>query len=218
MKLLWLDFETTGLDPERDAILEIGIVEADFLDPFTALSRYSVALHYSKQGEYELRQMVGVSPPHMVAASKGDGYGQLVTCMTHHANGYMSDVVYKMHKESGLWDECDRSIHLLWQVENYLVSKYGEFMLLPEDEKPILAGSSVHFDHSFIKRHMPKFNEVLSYRHYDTRTIQLFCRSLGMPKIPKKLAHRALDDIDEAMSCGRECVAWLTKQQFTGVE
>ena len=195
MKLLWLDIESTGLDPERDAILEIGIIEADFLDPFVGLSRFSIVIHYSRQGEYDLRE------------KEIDGSGQLVTKMTHHVNGYMADAVYKMHKESGLWDECARSIHELWKVEKYLVSKYGDASNL--DERPILAGSSVHFDHSFIKRHMPKFNEVLSYRHYDTRTIQLFCQSLGMSKIPKKLAHRALDDIDEAMNCGQECVAWL---------
>lgn len=196
MKLLWLDLETTGLDPERDAILEIGIVEADFLDPFTSLSRYSVVLHYSKQCETEIRQF-------------DEGFGHMRSVMTHHVNGYMDDAVYKMHKESGLWDECNQSILKLWQVESELLSKYGKGVILSGEEKLILAGSSVHFDHSFIKRHMPKFNEVLSYRHYDTRTIQLFCRSLGMPKIPKKLAHRALDDIDEAMNCGQECVAWL---------
>ena len=195
MKLLWLDLETTGLDPERDAILEIGIVEADFLRPFVGLTRYSSVLHYSKQCETEIRQF-------------DEGFGHMRSVMTHHVNGYMADVVYKMHKESGLWDECSQSNLNLWQVESKLLSKYGE-TILPEDEKPILAGSSIHFDHSFIKRHMPKFNEVLSYRHYDTRTIQLFCRSLGMPKIPKKLAHRALDDIDESMDCGRKCAEWL---------
>lgn len=191
MKLLWLDLETTGLEPEHDRILEIGIVEADFLDPFTALNRYSVVLHYSMQPvtEAPLDSLPG-------------------TRMCHHINGYMADAVYKMHQASGLWDECDRSIHQLWQIENYLCSKYGAMVDDP-DEKPILAGSSIHFDHSFIKRQMPKFDEVLSYRHYDTRTIQLFARSLGMPKIPKKLAHRALGDIEEAMQCGALCAEWL---------
>lgn len=33
-KLLWVDLETTGLDPFHDDILEIAVVESEFSDPF----------------------------------------------------------------------------------------------------------------------------------------------------------------------------------------
>ncbi len=34
MKMLWCDFETTGLDAHKDAILETVFAEADFFNPF----------------------------------------------------------------------------------------------------------------------------------------------------------------------------------------
>lgn len=44
MKLVWLDLETTGLDPKRDHILEIAVAIADFSDPFRPLERYHAVL------------------------------------------------------------------------------------------------------------------------------------------------------------------------------
>lgn len=40
MKLIWLDLETTGLDPQYDSILEIAVSEADLLAPFDARPIY----------------------------------------------------------------------------------------------------------------------------------------------------------------------------------
>lgn len=34
MKLMWLDLETTGLDPTKTKILEVALAEAELLDPF----------------------------------------------------------------------------------------------------------------------------------------------------------------------------------------
>jgi oligoribonuclease (3'-5' exoribonuclease) len=72
-----------------------------------------------------------------------------------------------------------------------------------------LAGSSVHFDHGFIKHWWPQLASRFSHRHYDVSAVKLFCESLGMPRLPKAEAHRAREDILESIAHARECVRWL---------
>lgn len=198
MKLLWIDLETTGLDPAVDAILEMAVIEADFDNPFKAVNKQNFVLHYKPT----------VATEAIVRVIPGSRVGEYV-----HNGRAISQVVVDMHEASGLWAECERSGNMLSAVENQLVYRYGARADIVDD-RPILAGSSVHFDMGFLKAHMPRFHQTLSYRLYDTRTIQLFCRSLGMPQIPKKEAHRAMLDIEESMDVGAQCARWLTDGRY----
>ena len=116
--------------------------------------------------------------------------------------------IVNMHTKNGLFKECAKeTARDLFESENELLD------LFPQADKKedllILAGSSVHFDHEFIKVHMPKFNKRLSHRHYDVSALKLFCQSQGMPTFAKAEAHRALDDILESIQHAKECREWL---------
>jgi len=50
MKLLWLDLETTGLDPRACSILEIVVMQADFATPFEAEPRYHAIFRHDGTG------------------------------------------------------------------------------------------------------------------------------------------------------------------------
>jgi len=175
MKLLWLDIETTGLDPNKNVILELAIIEAYFDNPFSArhslhsVIRYDASLHE------------------------------------------LDPFIREMHTKNGLFDDCKNDANMyIEEIDVLLEKKYGPRSEVV-DERPILAGSTIHFDHSFIAKHMPRFDNILSYRHYDVSAIQLFCRSLGMPKPAKAEAHRAMADIQESMNNGARCANWLAQ-------
>jgi oligoribonuclease len=119
----------------------------------------------------------------------------------------LNDFVKDMHTKNGLLEACLRSSDNIELVQNDLLN------LIPtsEDRKsmPVLAGSSIHFDASFIKLHMPTLYSRFSHRQYDVSAIKLFCQSLGMSEFKKAEAHRAKDDIQESVAHAKECAEWL---------
>lgn len=184
MKLIWLDIETTGLDPNKDVILEIAVAEADLEHPFELKHVYEAVLAF----------------PHPNFL----GGRHLET---------MPEAVYEMHTKNGLWDETCKSFYGAERVQYELLD------LVPwvEDysERPVLAGSSVHFDHAFLHAHMPDLAARFSHRHYDVSAIKLFARSMGMTKIPKAEAHRAKADIIESAAHAKLVAEWFAT--LTGV-
>jgi len=170
MIIYWIDIETTGLDPNKDTILEIAVKKANFLDPF------NTELIYNKPINIERLD-------------------------------HLDDFILKMHSKNGLLKEC-------LDTNNKIASIEAELLLLipaeqNKDDKPIMAGSSIHFDFSFIKAHMPTLIKRFSYRLYDVSAIELFCCSLGMDKMPKAEAHRALADIEESIARAKYFNDWF---------
>jgi oligoribonuclease len=178
MKLFWTDLETTGLDPAKDSILEIAVLEADLSAPFDWTTRLHTPLRW-----------------------KGDPASLQVKVRT-------------MHETSGLLAACSEEATTLADVEAELLEVIPEV----EDygERPTLAGSSVHFDLSFLRVHMPRLAARFSHRVYDVSAVKIFCRSLGMPKdlVPRAEAHRALADVEESIRHARACACWFMSSDF----
>ena len=120
----------------------------------------------------------------------------------------MSPFIIDMHTKNGLLAECQGpNAKPIGQVDREL-SELVEWVE-DKDERATLAGSSIHFDHGYIKVHMPKTAKKLSHRHYDVSALKLVCQSLGMARFPKMEAHRATDDILESVAHARDCINWL---------
>jgi oligoribonuclease (3'-5' exoribonuclease) len=118
-----------------------------------------------------------------------------------------------MHQQSGLLQDLHRhdgQLHYLAEVERDLLN------VVPEkdepDQKTVLAGSTVSFDLEFVRNTMPRLAARLSHRVYDVSAVKLFCRSLGMPALPKQEQHRAAADVLESIAHARACAEWLRPQ------
>lgn len=169
MKLIWLDIETTGLNPEIDSILEIAAFEAEMERPFDAVKIYDTVL---------------------------------VWPLASMASLVMDSFVRDMHTKNGLLEACARSNVTTNDAQTDLCRR------LPEKEY-VLAGSSAHFDHSFIHKHMPILNARFSHRHYDVSAVKLFAQSLGMKPFPKAGAHRAAADCLESIAHAKAVAEWF---------
>jgi oligoribonuclease len=176
MKLLWLDLETTGLNPREDDVLEVAYAFADLKTPFE------------------------ITPT--VPGSSLIKYRWLPA--------YWDPFVRDMHTKNGLIAELELdglNTRGAAEVERKLLG------LVPEEpdreERTVLAGSTVSFDLEFLRCTMPTLASRLSHRVYDVSAVKLFCRSLGMPKLPKQEAHRATADVLESIEHAKACAEWL---------
>lgn len=161
-KFLFIDLETTGLNPIGGAILEIAVIVTD--NKLNELETYSTAIH---QDKYTL-----------------DG---------------MSDWAFQTHSASGLLDEVRNSKVNTKQVEDVVLDMLARHWT--GIDKPIISGSSVHFDKSWISVHMSNLSKRLHYRIIDTSSFMEGLRIFWDVEPEKRttLAHRALPDIKDSI-------------------
>lgn len=172
MRLIWLDLETTGLDPSKCEILEVAYGVASLEDPFTLTEGAEYVIHHMRRD--------------------GDG---------------VDPFVVDMHTKNGLWAVCQSSTMTMRDVEARLLDVVPD--IADWEDKPTLAGNCIGFDHGFLKRYAPKLAARFHYRYYDVSSVKLFCRSVGMPKLPSGETHRAMDDVRESVAHALACAEWL---------
>ena len=204
MKLLWLDVETNSLDPLTGRLLEVAATATDLEHPF----------------EMTGTVVQGVLP---VAPEEASIFDAFIKEM-HTKNGLLIDC---LHRDVALWTaeksrlksperrEAKRFPARYYEataaLEEWLLALIPPKVEGDRDSLSCLAGSSVHFDLAFLRVHMPRLAASLSHRVYDVSSVKLFCRSLGMPKLPPEEAHRAWPDVMESIRHAEACAAWLAK-------
>ena len=169
---LWIDLETTGLDPEHDRMIEVGWFLSDNWEKVT--DAQSVLITPDKVA-WELMQQ------------------DLFVQTMHTENGLLKDM-----ESFGTIMVEDAEDQILETLDTHRVGQ------------PILAGSSVHFDRSFIRNWMPRLDRRLSHRHMDASALRMFFDSVGYHSVGQKTrptVHRALEDSLESFELYRRYVA-----------
>jgi len=109
-----------------------------------------------------------------------------------------SHEVLRMHLGTGLIERLSAGDWWVGRggghVEVDTVAIQLEALLDTFPERPILLGSSVHFDRGFLREHMPNVERRLHHRHVDASSFKLMAPELPWPK--PKVAHVAEHDVD----------------------
>ena len=97
----------------------------------------------------------------------------------------------RTHSESGLLDLIPNGQPLARVEENVLDFLKTHF----ENEKPVLAGNSIHQDRRFIDRYMKSLSSFLHYRMIDVSAFKIVFNHMFQVSLEKQTPHRAFDDI-----------------------
>lgn len=186
-RLVFLDLETTGLDPERCHILEIGVV---IVDPATLEPLRRPPRVLDEQELTMLRRCV-LEPPW--------GYYDAA------ARKMLGDYVFEMHTKSGLLEALESQGYLLTAAEQQICDVLHDAGI--PYGSATLAGFCPQFDMAFLKRHMPTLAGWFDYRHVDVSTLRGLVRRWASPEIDDFLRekngetkHRTIEDCYEAIS------------------
>lgn len=162
--LVWIDLEMTGLEVEKDRILEIACIVTN------------KNLEILERGP----DIVIHEPEEVLTA--------------------MNEWCQINHGKTGLTQAVRESKINLEEAEQMVLDFVKKYC--PEKACP-LAGNTIYMDRMFLYRYMPKLNDYLHYRIVDVSTIKELCKRWEGKVFshcpPKKLVHRALDDIEESI-------------------
>ena len=174
-RMIWLDLETTGLDPTHHIPLEIGIRITD---------AEGIGSRDSK-----MYQSLIFEPDWYSAVT--DGLEKVVKEM-HTKSGLIADMVdYPIAMLTAA--EVEHEV-LTW-LEGYLGLKAGAYPM---------CGSTINFDRSFLLRYMPKLHDWFHYRNVDVSTLKTVARLVN-PRVAenvpvKRELHRVLADIEDSVN------------------
>jgi len=223
MKLMWLDVETTGLDASRHQLLEVAVIITDLTTPFVVEGtplNFVMPLTESKLSTLdpfiiEMHSKNGLIDECLAKDKEMRAIGRSSTGHTNAASGQRIDLHRRQQRRAAPFDEYYYGALETMTAELSALIPDIEQLAVQIGKKEAreritaLAGSSVHFDRTFLARFTPTLARNLSHRCYDVSAVKLFCRSLGMPKLPPEEAHRAMPDILESMGHAALCRDWL---------
>lgn len=154
-RLVWIDVETTGLDPHKDWLLEL----------------------YAQATDWDLA-LVG-KPFHRVFNMDAVVFRDV------------DPLIWTMHGSNGLLEACAKSKVHTRQTGQDLSNWFQQHGF-----KPILAGSTVHFDRAWLLARWPSLEDFLHHRVLDVSGIKEACKRWSPDLVPELefAPHRAEPD------------------------
>ncbi|CCV00576.1 unnamed protein product [Malassezia sympodialis ATCC 42132] len=165
--LVWIDCEMTGLDPNKDRLLEVACIITD---------------GQLKPVDEGVSYVIQTDPAVLADMDEWYVWVHLQQITTHTETGLMSECTdtARAHSHSDV-----RTAVLAYVLDR-----------IPDAKTACLAGSTVHADKAFLQNEMPELIEHLHYRIVDVSTIKELVRrwysSTAVPPKRAGIAHRCV--------------------------
>lgn len=168
---LWIDIETTGLDANREKVLEV----AWFLTDEHLLKLTEGKTSFVHHDLSTVMERLAQNPE----AQK-----------IHEESGLLENYVHALQGEG-----------VVKRIEDIEEEILDDFDSVWSDELKLVtvAGASVHFDKDFLSVAMPRLSRLLHHRNLDISAIRLMMQTNGVNSVSERegrVKHRALDDIE----------------------
>lgn len=188
-RIAWVDVETTGVDPERDLLLEVALIVTT--GNLHELARESLVIAHTA-AEID------------AALDRED------------RDPEVSAYVRQMHTDNGLLGECQGPWSVsAEEADERLAHLLG---VQSEGERSPLGGCSLWIDRSMVRLHLPLTYELVSHRSVDASCLKLALVNWAGVE-PKRRsrkasnAHRALGDCEDAIKLARSMKLHLQRSR-----
>lgn len=179
-RFVWLDLETTGLHPQLDAVLEVGIIITDKGLREIARKNWLVKPYFGSSRDR--------APWDLEAWEEWPR-------TTHMKSGLIADVMANGVQR----DVAEEQICEWIRVKSDISVGVGAIYTL--------AGFSVHFDRDFLHSRMPNLHKMFSHRLLDVSAFKIAARAwygqaaehVWYEKGKQVEVHRAIPDCEEAI-------------------
>jgi oligoribonuclease len=177
LAIIWCDIETTGLDPNTDIILEVGLRVTDWY---------------------------GVEIDRVTMPVLNHGWRSILARDTdvwamHQESGLIAELT---DLQNGLLDHHFHGKSAVAAKLLYWLQKFDG--LGPHRGLFPMAGNSIHFDRKFLLHHMPVVERWFSYRNLDISSIREACKivnpSLHAKEPVNTKNHRPQGDLDASIT------------------
>lgn len=193
-----LDTETTGLEADKNCILELGI------------QLYTGNLELIDYASWICSDDLTIAHVDWMLQDKDSSF----VANMHQKNGLIKDI-RQQHADGKLFSQAD--------IAQFATKFIGSYDLGKSHVRLPLTGSSIAFDRNFISRQMPELNECFHYRNIDVSSIKEALRIFRPDVIEKRereweekggAVHRVLDDCTDS----RDELAFYAEHVFLWTE